>query len=383
MLSWIARAICSLISRVSGSRATWRPNIPTEVLSNILSRLPAASLQRFKSVSKEWLEIISDPYLAELHLANQPLEFELIYSFNMVKSFFLESPEENCFKKRKIPAKIIVYDTFKGLVLFGKVNGMHIVNPITGYTLNLPPFSQYDHSVVKASIGPLVYARIGYDSCLKKYKVIIVHWTKCHIITLQEQGCSAWRELDMPPLISMMANCSPIFVEGCLHWINPTGIISLDVNLEKFFERTELPRSPLLDDIAPRFLEWDGCVAVIPKYQWEPSYCIFILRDSMWTELELDVTFFEHLCPSEEFGETPPYPIASLKNGQLIIFKKLGHKKIRPRIPDDECFFAYHLQEQVMTPFLAVAPQGEEIFRMNGYFWNGSIMPHVNSLISC
>ncbi|XP_021291716.1 putative F-box protein At5g42430 [Herrania umbratica] len=43
-------------------------HIPDEIVYDILSFLPAKSLQRFKLVSKPWGSLISDPNFAELHL---------------------------------------------------------------------------------------------------------------------------------------------------------------------------------------------------------------------------------------------------------------------------------------------------------------------------
>ena len=44
------------------------PELPQEIITNILSRLPIKSLLQFKSVSKLWLSLISNPQFVELHL---------------------------------------------------------------------------------------------------------------------------------------------------------------------------------------------------------------------------------------------------------------------------------------------------------------------------
>ncbi|GFP82038.1 F-box protein at3g17710 [Phtheirospermum japonicum] len=43
-------------------------NIPEDIIRTILSRLPVKSLLRFRTVSKSWNTMISDPRFARLHL---------------------------------------------------------------------------------------------------------------------------------------------------------------------------------------------------------------------------------------------------------------------------------------------------------------------------
>ncbi|KAI8535748.1 hypothetical protein RHMOL_Rhmol10G0197900 [Rhododendron molle] len=43
-------------------------DLPQEILTDILSRLPVKFLCRFKCVSRSWKTLISSPYLAKTHL---------------------------------------------------------------------------------------------------------------------------------------------------------------------------------------------------------------------------------------------------------------------------------------------------------------------------
>ncbi|XP_074271912.1 F-box protein CPR1-like [Silene latifolia] len=45
------------------------PTLPSDIITNILSRLPSKTLIRFKSVSKQWYSIINSPYFINLHLS--------------------------------------------------------------------------------------------------------------------------------------------------------------------------------------------------------------------------------------------------------------------------------------------------------------------------
>ncbi|KAJ6408555.1 hypothetical protein OIU84_011808 [Salix udensis] len=48
--------------------------IPSDIISDILSRLPVKSLSRFKSVSKSMLAFLGDPEFVEQHLKKSNFE---------------------------------------------------------------------------------------------------------------------------------------------------------------------------------------------------------------------------------------------------------------------------------------------------------------------
>ncbi|KEH16639.1 F-box and associated interaction domain protein [Medicago truncatula] len=48
------------------------PNLPSDLIMQILSWLPVKFLIRFTSVSKHWKSLILDPNFAKLHLQKSP-----------------------------------------------------------------------------------------------------------------------------------------------------------------------------------------------------------------------------------------------------------------------------------------------------------------------
>ncbi|KAG6390884.1 hypothetical protein SASPL_148629 [Salvia splendens] len=54
-------------SKSASNRRDFLTSLPSHLIIEILSRLPAKSLVQWKSVCKQWLDLTSDPYLAKLH----------------------------------------------------------------------------------------------------------------------------------------------------------------------------------------------------------------------------------------------------------------------------------------------------------------------------
>lgn len=79
-------------------------NSTTTIIFEILSRLPAKSLIRFKSVSKLWLSIISSKDLKYSFLTQSKTRPRLLFTFKDLdsrKSFFFSASEHQNNEKRK------------------------------------------------------------------------------------------------------------------------------------------------------------------------------------------------------------------------------------------------------------------------------------------
>lgn len=345
-----------------------KQHIPTDILFSILVRLPAASLQKLKYVSKQWFETIRDPYFTESHLAHQPEdEFCLIYNLGSDTAFLGSriSTAGNFFK-RNIPSyDAMIHDSRNGLILFGD-GSLRIVNPVSGDILTLPPFS--DNNILASACIVCDPWRVVV---LKSKRHDRTHLLTCFVLTL---GSSSWKEVHSPfsGFPSGLVT-KPVFARGSLYWFYQTDILSLDLSQEKFQRIFITYRSS--QRYSPIFLEWDGCPAIVPKCHWAKSYCVCILRGSGWTNLQVDISFFNRFFASKGFYEEfLPYPIASIRHGRVIIFK----------IWDRFEFLAYNLGTGVMTPLEMQLIHGRSVnyFEIGGGFF-GSIISHVNSMVSC
>lgn len=63
-----------LVATGTGTGSETSSSIPPDLIFNILSRLPVKALGKFKSVSKQWLSIITDPYFLVIY-RNRSLQY--------------------------------------------------------------------------------------------------------------------------------------------------------------------------------------------------------------------------------------------------------------------------------------------------------------------
>ncbi|KAF9615684.1 hypothetical protein IFM89_026066 [Coptis chinensis] len=218
-------------------------DFPTEIISDILSRLPVEDIGRCRTVCKSLDELSKEIGFIDLHLS----------------------------KATTHPTDIVLQQTFSGpvnnLFLLSTANGGDdpvIYNPILRECLMLP---KSDFTIQGMSV--LMYASdlgIGYDSANKIYKVVRVYnilydepigfCIKGEIITVGE---SSWRALDFPHKVTICnSKLRSVFSNGAFHWaLDKKGhgshldqILVLDIVSEKF-QTIKFPPSVKL----PEFLD--------------------------------------------------------------------------------------------------------------------------------
>ncbi|KAK4415026.1 putative F-box protein [Sesamum alatum] len=241
--------------------------IPSEVLGEILSRLPAESLLRIRCVCKAWQRTIDDPVFTKLHLHRQLLGFQdssngvgqliligdldtQFYSLPMeslnsdgaeiVKATIVKTSPLESYRGAKPPV-----GSCNGVVLISQSKGINFLwNPLTGEFHRLPPLK-----LTKKSRGFYhSVSGLGYDSAADDYKVVKVvqvldprdrrFRTETMVYSLK---LDSWRRIkDFPYRIWQF--CGGIFLKGALHWISSTMpqkcmddlIIGLDLGTEDY-----------------------------------------------------------------------------------------------------------------------------------------------------
>lgn len=191
-----------------------KPNkhIPDDVVFNILSRLPAKSLSRFRCVSKGWRSLIQDPAFIDCYFEQSKKRQDdhfykvsmicvdsrypnyyhsMIYSIN--KDMFTVEKNFYCVSHRFVSTS-----SCNGLICFiGNLDetGKYYVqvrNPVSDETLILPYFDFGWNEQTTPMTG------IGFDSITRNYKVVC--WDtqndfQVQIITL---GAHSWRMIRGP-----------------------------------------------------------------------------------------------------------------------------------------------------------------------------------------
>ncbi|CAN1288838.1 F-box protein At3g07870 [Linum perenne] len=253
--------------------------LPSEIIQDILSRLPITSLVQFRCVCSSWRALAADPHLTNLSLSRHAgasssssaatnLEDPCLILHcdfpirNQLYFADLAADGEEKYRLRRIQAPF--WSTMPEFDIIGSCNGLlclsdslygdalYVYNPFSGKFLELPKSSRYaDQEVVFG---------FGFHPTTKEYKVIkIVYYrnggssrpgyprsrrtvfplSEVQILTL---GTPEWRIQDK---IShqLIRRPGEALVNGRLHWVtrprryNPVRrLISFDLGDEQFRE---------------------------------------------------------------------------------------------------------------------------------------------------
>ncbi|KAF5818729.1 putative F-box domain-containing protein [Helianthus annuus] len=180
-------------------------SFPGEIIEEILSRLPAKSILRFRSVSKPWLSLISTPSFTKLHFtrataAHRTALFISAYNFSTGKRHFLSAPHDGgpvthlmtldhpCFAS-------IAAQHLNGLVCFtyhtwSSHAHAFLVNPSTHKSFKLP------------SPGSSMFYLFGFDESRNEHKILSIRKLfkplAIEIMILSMTNYS-WRKIDTEP----------------------------------------------------------------------------------------------------------------------------------------------------------------------------------------
>ncbi|GKD81238.1 F-box domain containing protein [Tanacetum coccineum] len=231
--------------------------IPSSIIFDIFSRVPARCLARSRCVSKGWCNYIDDRYLTIIHdkrgveepspiLYHQHLSrdritgnlcFHIIESKQYGTSHYVLEPKEGPFLEylHKKPlskysiVRIVVRGSCNGLMCLSQdednvITSLVVVHPLRKECYELPSF-------------PLHFNR-GIDK--QSYKPDMVKKNLCTMVHVF--GTNSWREIPQVPSYPITGKA--VFANGCLHWLvshigikNEDGgreVIWFDVNKEEF-----------------------------------------------------------------------------------------------------------------------------------------------------
>ncbi|CAL5035817.1 unnamed protein product [Urochloa decumbens] len=259
------------------------PHIPDDVIFDILLRLPARSIIRFKSVCKAWLAMLSSRRFVDAHLEFSkvrpsmlivPGEFSRRTAFQFQVGYYrynggdvaevlhnerIAADERTCCGGQVQFSKPLHCD---GLILVSTYDQITVCNPATREFLTLP----------KASAG----VGFGRDPCTSRYKVASVFYErgvmdgrtiwilKLEVLTL---GSNVWRRIADPPDLNV--RISSVHVRGFIYWTtvrrennHPKVLAGFSLADETF---SETPYPPCIERGYVHFAELEGglCSAVV------------------------------------------------------------------------------------------------------------------------
>ncbi|GLU15658.1 hypothetical protein SLE2022_321310 [Rubroshorea leprosula] len=251
--------------------------LPPEILHEILSRLPIASLIQFKTTSHAGYDLIADPRLPPM-FRNRVSESDpclILFDFNFRvprRPYFVDI--EDCSRRvRKIDppqhskANELV-GSCNGLLCLSLIDGsseshsLLIYNPFVGDAVRVPPANRFLNQ--RKSFGFGFHPRTG------EFKVVRI---VCYendtddesMVQVFTVGTTEWRNKGAPPP-QLTGEIEPpeALVEGSLHWVTfdgvggngPVfGIISFELADEVF---KEIPHPP-----CQRFVSCDYSLSVL------------------------------------------------------------------------------------------------------------------------
>ncbi|XP_050283007.1 putative F-box protein At1g32420 isoform X3 [Quercus robur] len=242
--------------------------LPEEVVREILYRLPAKSLIRFRCVSKSWNSLITSSAFIDSHLTQS-----LSHPSNSNKLIFRHCDIVAKVEHYKFIHNDSSFDQYQNVEfpltncfrLIGSVNGLFCLsqdeqfilwNPCIRKFITLPSPRDYDHVPSRSGFG--------FDARTNDYKVVtIAHSytpkeTKPRLVEVYSLKEGSWRRIAsaaalLSPGITLDLSCRrDAFINGAVHfgvrdWINTPrlkvcpSVLSFDLN-DEVFHMTALPK---------------------------------------------------------------------------------------------------------------------------------------------
>ncbi|KAL0351399.1 UNVERIFIED_CONTAM: F-box protein [Sesamum calycinum] len=252
--------------------------LPSELIINILSRLPVRTIISCKCVCKSWLNLLDTPEFAKSHLSisvpglilyQSPRHLEYFKIFEFEDELDLEGHELHYNPVTEISCREFINEDRPHLGIQGSANGLvcfrkigqhpetvYVCNPITRDYIQLPsPWAiWYYPTIVTYGFGASKISnqhkvvRI-YHECRRdpdKHKLLEIPKSECWVYTL---GTGTWRAIVPGPTLEYNSRTIGAFLNGNLHWLvtdleGSNRISCLDLEKEVFSTFAPPPAPP-------------------------------------------------------------------------------------------------------------------------------------------
>ncbi|KAJ0021659.1 hypothetical protein Pint_30937 [Pistacia integerrima] len=230
--------------------------LPQDFQYDILTRLPTKSLVRFKSVCKQWCNLISDSNFSKLHLQkcmSKVIIFswrrEAYRSYGYYCSYKLDEKGVTATNLGpfQFPISPMLFSVAfcDNLMLFDHdysslTTWLSVYDAITHHRRELlPPLHTCQQSLGR-------YLVLVYDASSQKYKAVVLsfsgelaHLDHCYICSLGSENEESWRQSTPPLLQSVRHKFLPVVVKGILYWIAERPEKGYDVFVQPMNVATE------------------------------------------------------------------------------------------------------------------------------------------------
>ncbi|KAG5554860.1 hypothetical protein RHGRI_012430 [Rhododendron griersonianum] len=268
---------------------TEMPNLPEEIIFDVLSRLPVVSLCRFRCVSKPWRSLISHPSFIKTHLNRNTDKNTNKYERVVLsdhRNWYTVELDSSQFRHHSVAVRLdfppgqnpryceeICYSCDGLVLMLDRGFRCCLVNPSTRESRKLPlsPFTSYS--------GFTDYG-FGYDSSIDDYKVVNICYydeeadagSADNVVGVYALKTNSWRRIENSPYDhSCFGHHSGAFVCGALHWVARKGMDDVIVALVLADEKFRTLPSPAPDCIGALICVLGGCLCVFVR-QFYPYY---------------------------------------------------------------------------------------------------------------
>nr|XP_011457367.1 PREDICTED: putative F-box protein At1g50870 [Fragaria vesca subsp. vesca] len=293
------------------TRVTTLTNLPEDVTSDILMRLPVESLCRVQCVSKTSLDISRSPDFATLHnlqaatdaspmrvttwcSGTSVLQAWQSFKYNSIKQTLTKSVHVFQIGSKQYDFEVdfvfcnLVF--LKTLIRHGSdgFGPCLLVNPLREEVLELPLSNIPVPTTNTDSGDDTDWYGMGYDNITSTYKIVHVRATNnCAVAQVFVVGTSSWRQIPLAPPFDESTSFSgkrsnnAIYVGGHMHWLVYRKIESLGYMISFNFNREEfcatlVPSSNYGTYGGLHLLEFRGSLALVDVHRPDVYYNIKI-----------------------------------------------------------------------------------------------------------
>ncbi|KAF5178910.1 F-box and associated interaction domains-containing protein [Thalictrum thalictroides] len=307
-------------------------NLPSDLLPEVLAKLPIKSLCRFKCVSKYVKCLIENPVFID---NIRPKNTSINWAIDDGKDILIYSLDENGSLLK--PVQLIRFESYlydtrycNGLVCYDNDNDFCLCNLTT-------------QELIKVKCD-FTHIEFGFDPLSMKYKVL--GWNRdfnacisdCCVFTLEKN--SSWRQLRQVRSISPIKwlGESEVTANGAVFWFNHgeegTRIISFNFATENF-GIIKLPNmmSNKEEGLMSTLFEFEGCLCLVEQRKCTLDRChleivnLWMLKDNdnnIWVSIVKNTILpMEGTCLREQFLGLLPMDIKEAqfagRNGEIMI----------------------------------------------------------------
>ncbi|KAF7813728.1 F-box/kelch-repeat protein [Senna tora] len=278
-------------------------NLPEDILVNILLFLPLKSLLRFKSVSKKWRSIISDPHFANFHFqSSSSLSHRLLHivdsqvgSVDLDSSFFDRSAVFELHLPNNVPPHEI-WGSCRGFVLLHDFHSSNFImlNPFTG------SYRRFPNSPKPSELCPFICG-FGYDAYTDDYLVVqaanLTYDTDEFDVEFFSMKANSWTKIadrtNFPYSNGYDQTIVGTFLNGAIHWLVGRRYASVQLLIRFNLRERNFMEMPLPDGFESGFhfsclVTLGGCLSICKINDSDKTANIWSMKEygvkSSWTK---------------------------------------------------------------------------------------------------